>query len=154
MSSKAIKATILGQKSLDKDNNKHVTFCANATIYFLLLLLSKQQQKAPDFFNHARKCFEKVAWVLVESSVTKNAILQRLTSSIIKGDYKGLKDFFQCDLVVKRTTRSSDKGHLQPPTMKNIPSQGFRHQSAKLWNNCVDVRNAKLTTLQLRTFPK
>jgi hypothetical protein len=34
---------------------------------------------------------------------------------------------------------------------KNIPSQGFRHQSAKLWNSktSVDVRNAKLTTLQL-----
>jgi hypothetical protein len=34
---------------------------------------------------------------------------QRLTSSIIKGDCKGLKDFFDCNLEVKRTTRSSDK---------------------------------------------
>jgi hypothetical protein len=94
------------------------------------------------------------------NSLTYNQLViqatQRLTSSIIKGDCKGLKDFFQCDLEVKRTTRSSDKGNLQPPTMKNIPSQGFRHQSAKLWNSktSVDVRNAKLTTLQLRTFPK
>jgi hypothetical protein len=47
--------------------------------------------------------------------------------------------------------------HLWTMTnMKNIPSHGFRHQSAKLWNSktSVDVRNAKLTTLQLRTFPK
>jgi hypothetical protein len=60
---------------------------------------------------------------------------QRLTSSIIKGDCKGLKGFFECDLESKRTTRSSEKGDLLPPTMKNIPSQGFRHQSVKLWNS-------------------
>jgi hypothetical protein len=81
---------------------------------------------------------------------------QRLTSSIIKGDCKGLKDFFDCDLEVKRTTRSSDKGYLQPPTMNNIPSQGFRYQSVKLWSSKatgVDMRKAKLTTQELRTFP-
>jgi hypothetical protein len=80
---------------------------------------------------------------------------QRLTSSIIKGDCKGLKDFFDCDREVKRTTRSSDKGLLQPPTMENIPSQGYRYQSVKLWNSktSVDMRKAKLTTQQLRTFP-
>jgi hypothetical protein len=34
----------------------------------------------------------------------------------------------------------------------NIPSQGFRHQSVKLWNSntSVDMRKAKLTTQQLR----
>jgi hypothetical protein len=48
-------------------------------------------------------------------------VIQRLTSSIIKDDCKGLKDFFDCDLKVKRTTRSSDKGYLQPATMNNIP---------------------------------
>jgi hypothetical protein len=34
---------------------------------------------------------------------------QRLTNSIIKGDCKGLKDFFEfeCDLESKRTTRST-----------------------------------------------
>jgi hypothetical protein len=92
------------------------------------------------------------------NSLTYNQLViqatQRLTSSIIKGDCKGLKDIFQCDLEVKRTTRSSDKGNLQPPTMKNVPSQGFRHQSAKLWNSktSVDEWNAKLTTLQLRNY--
>jgi retron-type reverse transcriptase len=81
---------------------------------------------------------------------------QRLTSSIIKGDCKGLKGFFECDLESKRTTRSSVKGDLLPPTMKNIPSQGFRHQSVKLWNSktSVDMQNAKMTKMQLRTFPK
>jgi hypothetical protein len=35
--------------------------------------------------------------------------------------------------------------------MKNIPSQGFRHQSVKLWNSktSVDMRNAKMTTRAL-----
>jgi hypothetical protein len=65
------------------------------------------------------------------NSLTFNQLViqasQRLTSSINIGDCKGLKDFFQCDLEVKRKTRSSDKGNQQPPTMKNIPSQGFRH---------------------------
>jgi hypothetical protein len=81
---------------------------------------------------------------------------QRLTSSIIKGDCKGLKGFFECDLESNRTTRSSVKGDLLPPTMKNIPSQGFRHQSVKLWNSktSVDMQNAKMTKMQLRTFPK
>jgi hypothetical protein len=81
---------------------------------------------------------------------------QRLTSSIIKGDCKGLKGFFECDLESKRTTRSSVKGDLLPPTMKNIPSQGFRHQSVKLWNSktSVDMQNAKMTKMQLRTVPK
>jgi hypothetical protein len=81
---------------------------------------------------------------------------QRLTSSIIKGDCKGLKDFFDCNLEVKRTTtRSSDKGYLQPPTMNNIPSQGFRYQTVKLWNSNTsdDMRKAKLTTQEHRTFP-
>jgi hypothetical protein len=82
---------------------------------------------------------------------------QRLTNSIIKGDCKGLEGFFECDLESKRTTRSSVKGDLLPPTMKNIPSQGFRHQSVKLWNSWsqnVDMRKAKLTKMQMRTFPK
>jgi hypothetical protein len=39
---------------------------------------------------------------------------QRLANSIIKGDCTCLKDFLKCDLEVKRTTRSSDKGLLQP----------------------------------------
>jgi hypothetical protein len=69
---------------------------------------------------------------------------QTLTNSIIKGDCTGLRDFFKCDLEVKRTTRSSDKGLLQPPTMENIPSQGYRYQSVKLWNSktSVDMRKA------------
>jgi hypothetical protein len=46
---------------------------------------------------------------------------QRLTSSILKGDCKGLKDFFECDLEPKRTTRSSDQENLEAPTMINIP---------------------------------
>jgi hypothetical protein len=76
---------------------------------------------------------------------------QRLTNSIIKGDCKGLKGFFEfeCDLESKRTTRSTVKGEL--------PSQGFRHQSVKLWNSWsqnVDMRKAKLIKMQLRTFPK
>jgi hypothetical protein len=41
---------------------------------------------------------------------------QRLTSSIIKGDCKGLKGFFECDMEGKRTTRSSVKHDLIPPT--------------------------------------
>jgi hypothetical protein len=48
-------------------------------------------------------------------------VTQRLTSSIIKGDCKGLKGFFECDLEGKRTTRSSVKGDLLPPTLKNNP---------------------------------
>jgi hypothetical protein len=79
---------------------------------------------------------------------------QRLTSSILKGDCKGLKDFFECDLEPKRTTRSSDQKNLEAPTMINILSQGFRHQSVKFWNSCVDMRKTKLTKMQLRTFPK
>jgi hypothetical protein len=89
--------------------------------------------------------------------IQKYKTFQRLTNSIIKGDCKGLKGFFECDLESKRTTRSSVKGDLLPPTMKNIPSQGFRHQSVKLWNSWsqnVDMRKAKLTKMQLRTFPK
>jgi hypothetical protein len=71
-------------------------------------------------------------------------------------DCKGLKGFFECDLESKRTTRSSVKGDLLLPTMKNIPSQGFRHQSVKLWNSntSVDMQNAKITKMHLRTFPK
>jgi hypothetical protein len=74
----------------------------------------------------------------------------RRTITRSKGDCRGLKGFFECDLEGKRTTRSSFKGDLPPPTMKNIPSQGYRHQSV----TSVDTRNAKMTKLQLRSFPK
>jgi hypothetical protein len=58
---------------------------------------------------------------------------QRLTSSIIKGDCKDLKNFFQCDLEVKRTTRSSDKGNLQPPTInKSVPRHCLRRPRLNL----------------------
>jgi hypothetical protein len=83
-------------------------------------------------------------------------LLMTFWAKIIKGDCKGLKGFFECDMKGKRTTRSSVKGDLIPPTMKNISIQGFRHQSVKLWNSqtSVDMQNAKMTKMQLRTFPK
>jgi hypothetical protein len=78
------------------------------------------------------------------------------SKNIVKGDCKGLKGFFEYDLDGKRTIRSSVKGDLPTPTMKNIPRQGYRHQSVKLWNckTSVDMRNAKMTKQQLRSFPK
>jgi hypothetical protein len=51
-------------------------------------------------------------------------------------------------------SRSSDKGNLEAPTMKKNPNEGFRHQSVKLRNSCVDKRKTKLTKMQLRTFAK
>jgi hypothetical protein len=59
----------------------------------------------------------------VLSTLHKAVILISEFYNIIncKGDFKGLKGFFECDLEGKRTTRSSVKGDLLPPTMKNIP---------------------------------
>jgi hypothetical protein len=57
---------------------------------------------------------------------------QRLTNSIIKGDCKGLKGFFEfeCDLESKRTTRSTVKGDL-PRTSNNKKHSYSRIQTPK-----------------------
>jgi hypothetical protein len=64
---------------------------------------------------------------------------QRLTSSIIKSDCKGLKDFFQCDLEVKRTTRYSDKGNLIQPLTMNKTEKSFSNLAAGQFYYCVIV---------------
>jgi hypothetical protein len=71
----------------------------------------------------------------------------RLTVNIFNGDCKGLENFYDKNEEPKRTTRFTEKGDMIPPSMRNVPYQGFRVQSIKLWNSLSNDR--KISKLSL-----
>jgi hypothetical protein len=71
----------------------------------------------------------------------------RLTVNIFNGDCKGLENFYDKNEEPKRTTRFTEKGDMIPPSMRNVPYQGFRVQSIKLWNSLGNDR--KISKLSL-----
>jgi hypothetical protein len=77
----------------------------------------------------------------------------RLTTNIINGDCRGLKDFYITEESKKltRIIRSTENGDLIPTTIKNIPNPGFRNQSAELWNTLTYDR--KISKLSLTNYP-
>jgi hypothetical protein len=92
------------------------------------------------------------------NSLTLNQLViqatNRLTTNIINGDCKGLKDFYITEESKKltRTTRSTENGDLITTTVQNVPHPGFRNQSAQLWNTLTNDRK-NLSKLSLSNYP-
>jgi hypothetical protein len=92
------------------------------------------------------------------NSLTLNQLViqatNRLTTNIINGDCKGLKDFYITEESKKltRTTRSTENGDLITTTVQNVPHPGFRNQSAQLWNT-LTIDRKKISNLSLKNYP-
>jgi hypothetical protein len=81
--------------------------------------------------------------------------IRKLVLTILKNESKGLKDFFEANVPLKKGLRSTSQGKLNS-TSRQQTSQSFREQAIKVWNwpHLDKARWAKnMPKLMLLDFP-